>query len=159
MTEPAEELRAAVVPVEFLYAIEAGHFDSNDEWVAARVVSLRITKKTLKRIYYVSRDWGPRPPIRCVDRQQIETDGEIRPRSRQWFEPDVHLYLAPPAIDKTAKPDLAQLKAAMAAAHPDRGGTVAEFIAARDRYERARGINGHRHERPGPGGAMATQPP
>jgi hypothetical protein len=34
--------------------------------------------------------------------------------------------------------DLAQLKAEMAASHPDRGGTSAAFIAARQRYVAAR---------------------
>lgn len=33
---------------------------------------------------------------------------------------------------------LANLKQAMAAAHPDRGGTSSGFIAARDQYEHAR---------------------
>lgn len=129
------------VPVEFLYGIEAGHWEGNDDvWVPHRVVSFRITKKTAKRIYYVACNWGHRPPIRCVDRQQIETHGEIRPRSRHWFEPDNHLWLNPPVIEPAAKPDLAELKAAMAAAHPDRGGSDAEFIAARQRYERARTV-------------------
>lgn len=126
------------VPVEFLYGIEAGHWEGNDDvWVPHRVVSFRITKKTPKRIYYVARDWG-QPEIRFVDRQRLEADGEIWRRSAQWWEPDIRLYLNPPVIEQAVKPDLAELKAAMAAAHPDRGGSDTEFIAARQRYERAR---------------------
>ncbi|MFJ5090000.1 hypothetical protein [Streptomyces sp. NPDC088674] len=37
-----------------------------------------------------------------------------------------------------AEAEVRRLRAAMAAAHPDRGGTDAEFIAARSRYENAR---------------------
>lgn len=124
-----------IAPVEFLYGIEAGHEEGND-WVPTRVVTFRVTKKTARRIYYVARDWG-RPETRFVDRQRIEADGEIWRRSAQWWEPDIHLYLNPPVIEQATKPDLAELKAAMAAAHPDRGGSDAEFIAARQRYERA----------------------
>jgi hypothetical protein len=35
-------------------------------------------------------------------------------------------------------PDLLQIKKAMADAHPDRGGSSAAFIAARNRYVEAR---------------------
>ena len=38
---------------------------------------------------------------------------------------------------KGAEPELRRLRMAMADAHPDRGGTNEEFIAARERYERA----------------------
>lgn len=38
---------------------------------------------------------------------------------------------------KQAAPDIKVLRRAMAAAHPDRGGTNEEFIAAREQYERA----------------------
>jgi hypothetical protein len=89
-----------------------------------------ITKKTAKRIYF-TRDRA-RPAF--VDRQQIESAGEIfyRPIART-------LYLAEPEIPgRTKPPNLAELKAAMAAAHPDRGGTDEAFIAARQRYEHAR---------------------
>src|ERR1700730_827176 len=37
-----------------------------------------------------------------------------------------------------AKPDLSQLKAEMAAAHPDKDGSSAAFIKARERYEQAK---------------------
>jgi hypothetical protein len=38
---------------------------------------------------------------------------------------------------KDAEPELKRLRMAMADAHPDRGGTNEEFIAARDQYDRA----------------------
>ena len=41
-------------------------------------------------------------------------------------------------VEEEEKPDLDTLKAAMAATHPDRGGTSAAFIEARQRYVTAR---------------------
>jgi hypothetical protein len=41
----------------------------------------------------------------------------------------------PGGVTKT--PDIRGLRKAMAAVHPDRGGTAEAFIAARERYERA----------------------
>lgn len=128
----------AAVAVEFLYGIEAGHEELND-WVPARVVSFRITKKTPRRIYYTRETLGTRRLVGFVDRQAIERDGQVRRRSSGWWEPDSTVYLEPPELPSAApRPDLGELRAAMAAAHPDRGGTDAEFIAARERYERAR---------------------
>lgn len=128
---------SAPAVVEFLYAIQAGQYDGNDDWKPAHVVRFRVTRKTPKRIYYDARQWGPRPMIRFVDRQQIENEGRAIRRSAGWFEPDRELYAELPVIEQAVKPDLAELKARMHAAHPDRGGTDAEFIAARERYERA----------------------
>lgn len=127
------------VPVEFLYAIESEHHDGNDDWVPACVVSFRITKKTPKRIYYIRRERIPGDlEIGYVNRQKIEADGEIYNHGAGgWWAPDFHLHLTPPEIQQHRRPNLAELKAAMAAAHPDRGGTDAAFIAARERYERA----------------------
>jgi hypothetical protein len=130
-------------PVEYLHAIQAGRYDGNDDWQPAHAVTFRITKKTPRRIYYVARDWGAGPGhVRYVDRQEIEAKGEIAPASRHWWQPDAHLYLAPPVVEQVTVPDLAALRAAMADAHPDRGGTDADFIAARARYERARATAG-----------------
>ena len=125
--------------VEYLYGIDGSMSDDSRFYEPPRIVRFRITKKTPKRIYYVaSADWEQRPRIGFVDRQRIEADGEIYLRNRHWSAPDFHLYLAQPVIEESAKPGLAALKAAMAAAHPDRGGSDAEFVAARQRYERAR---------------------
>jgi hypothetical protein len=43
--------------------------------------------------------------------------------------------------EQNKPPDLHQLKAAMAAAHPDRGGSSAAFIEARQAYVAARRLS------------------
>jgi hypothetical protein len=89
-----------------------------------------ITKKTAKRIYFTY-GYGK---ASFVDRQQIEADGEIYHGYTRR-----RLHLAPPEIPvRPQRPSLAELKAAMADAHPDRGGTDEAFIAARRRYETAK---------------------
>lgn len=124
---------------EFLYGIDSTVSDDSRFYQGPRVVQFRITKKTAKRIYYVSSgDWEPRPRIGFVDRQRIEADGEVYLHSRHWSDPQFHLFLSPPELEDQAGPDLASLRAEMAAAHPDRGGSDEAFIAARSRYERAR---------------------
>jgi len=138
--KPAEGADAGVV--EYLYAVAAEHHDGNDDWQPACVVTFRITRKTPKRIYYIRRERIPGElEIGYVDRQQLEETGEVLNRSAGWWAPDARLYAAPPDLEprRPDAPDLAQLKAAMAAAHPDRGGTDAEFIAARERYQWAKG--------------------
>ncbi|MCG8971775.1 hypothetical protein [Streptomyces sp. CL12-4] len=126
----------APAPVEYLYGIEAGH-DEGNEWVPTRVVRFRVTKKTPRRIYYLPREWG-QPEQRFVDRIALERDGEVVRKSAGWWEPDLRVYLNEPVLEEDQRPSLDELKAAMAAAHPDRGGTDEGFIAARRRYERAR---------------------
>jgi hypothetical protein len=128
-----------LTPTEYLYGIDSNVSDDSRFYQGPRVVQFRITKKTAKRIYYVtSEDWEPRTRIGFVDRQRIEADGEIYLHNRHWSDPGFHLYLSPPELQQHAKPDLASLRAEMAAAHPDRGGTDEAFIAARTRYEQAR---------------------
>jgi hypothetical protein len=117
-------------PREFLYELWDANWDDGPlgHWEIHRH---EITRKTAKRIYITFRG-----RTAFVDRQQIETDGEIfyRPAART-------LYLAEPEIPHRPKPlSLPELRKAMADAHPDRGGTDAEFIAARQRYERARAL-------------------
>jgi hypothetical protein len=124
-----------VAPVEFLYGIEAEH-GSGPDWVPMRVVKFRVTKKTARRIYYLPHEW--RDEQRFVDRLTLERDGQVTRKSGGWWESDLTVYLDPPVIEQTQSPDLVELKAAMAAAHPDRGGTDEAFIAARQRYDRAR---------------------
>ncbi|MFD5678537.1 hypothetical protein [Streptomyces sp. NPDC127040] len=88
-----------------------------------------ITKKTDQRIHFTLAGRAG-----FVDRQRIEAAGEIYHRRSQRY-----LYLAPPKVPTQPEPAfLQELRQAMADAHPDRGGTNAEFIAARQRYERAR---------------------
>lgn len=116
-------------PREFLYELWDSNWDDGPlgNW---QILRHEITRKTAKRIYFTR--CGYRKGF--VDRQRIEANGEIfyRPIART-------LYLAEPEIPHRPKPpSLPELRKAMADAHPDRGGTDAEFIAARQRYERAR---------------------
>jgi hypothetical protein len=112
---------------EYLYELWDANWDDGPlgNWQIRRH---EITRKTAKRIYIT---FCGRTAF--VDRQRIEADGEIfyRPAART-------LYLAEPDIPHQPKPpSLPELRRAMADAHPDRGGTDAEFIAARERYEKA----------------------
>jgi hypothetical protein len=129
---------SALEKAEFLYGVRPGWYDGNDDWRPAEVVAFRITRKTPRRVYYdAGLLAGRQPQIRFVDRHRLETDGEVTRKSGQWWEPDLTVYLQPPAVWPPAAPGLAVLKAEMAAAHPDRGGTGEAFIAARRRYELA----------------------
>lgn len=130
-TRPAPDT-ADAGPIEYLYFIYDGDWDGNGG--QSEVWRYRITRKTRTRIYF-ARTMNPRdtdPFISCIDRQRIEADGEI------WYH-GRDLYLRPPQLPKRpASPDLKELKKLMADAHPDRGGSDAEFIEARARYQRAR---------------------
>lgn len=121
MTTPA--------PVEFLYELWDANWDDGPLG-NYEVHAHPITRKTPKRIYftYLNGRTG------FVDRQRIEADGEVYYRYTGR-----RLHLAEPEIPGRPKlPSLPELKAAMAAAHPDRGGSHEAFIAARKRYETAR---------------------
>lgn len=116
-------------PIGYLYTIEPGRYDLNEQWIPGRVIRFPITKKTAKRVYYLR----PRGPFEWqpgyVDRQELERLGSVR--AAHWLT----LFAQPPEIPKpVASPGVKELKAAMAAAHPDRGGTSEAFIAARERY-------------------------
>jgi hypothetical protein len=132
-------MSAAPEKVEFLYGVRSGHYDGNDDWQPPSIVAFRVVRKTARRVYYDANAFNGRDPrVRYVDRQALEAGGEVTRKSGQWFEPDLTVYVEPPQTWPPVERDLAVLKAEMAAAHPDRGGTDAEFIAARQRYERAR---------------------
>lgn len=119
-----------VAATEFLYELWDANWDNGplgNYWILAHP----ITKKTAKRIYFTYSSAGRRPGF--VDRQRIEADGEIYHGYTRR-----RLHLTEPEIPHRPKPaPLTELRKAMADAHPDRGGTDAEFIAARQRYERA----------------------
>ena len=122
MSTPAQG--ADVLAVEYLYAIQAEHHEGDDNrfYVPKKVITFRVAKKTAKRIYYVRSE--SRGDVGYIDRQQIEAAGEIWRKSAGWWEPDARLYLQPPVLEVYAPaPDLAELKAAMRAAHPDMGGS------------------------------------
>jgi hypothetical protein len=142
--------------VEYLYGYSRGGEDS-----PGHPVRYRIVKKTAKRVYYVRQEeWldkrgelhsvQPYAPtdderIGFVNRQKLEADGSVYNRGVHWCFPDSHLYVSLEAClgdryreEKLKPEDIRTLKAAMAAAHPDRGGSSAAFIEARSRYVAAR---------------------
>jgi hypothetical protein len=141
-------------PVEYLYGYSGGGEDT-----PGHPVRFQIVKKTAKRIYYllveqeidrhgepIGEPWSARyseDAVGFVDRQKLEVDGHVYNRGRHWCYPDFHLHVSLESVlgdrGRRDEPlDLAQLKAEMAASHPDRGGTSAAFIAARQRYVAAR---------------------
>jgi hypothetical protein len=148
--------------VEYLYGHSFGGEDT-----PGHPVRFRITRRTKKRIFYIrpgediDRHGVPIDYSQCgiqilgpseekvafVDRQKLEADGHVYSRSRGWWCDDFHLHISLEHLlasiyryrDQQNKPeDLLQLKAEMAAAHPDRGGSSAAFIEARERYIAAR---------------------
>ena len=122
---------SAPAPREFLYELWDANWDDGPLG-NYQVLAHPITKKTPKRIYFSYSTGVHRAGY--VDRQKIEADGEIYHGYTMR-----RLHLAPPEIPSRPKPpSLPELRKAMADAHPDRGGSDAEFIAARARYERAR---------------------
>jgi hypothetical protein len=111
----------------------------------------RITKKTAKRIFYVKeKSYGyEHGEIGFVSRDEVADDWpgptwrELRDLQEKvgWRNaPKVFLKPLPPGFHDRDEPpiDLARLKAEMAAAHPDKGGSSAAFIEARQRYVEAR---------------------
>jgi hypothetical protein len=132
---PSEDTAAA--SVEYLYGSWTG--ENADGHIVAEVEKFRIIKTTKKRIFY---DRG-RGRTGSVDRATLEGTGEVYNRSAGWREGDYHLFADRANAEQTkpvlvdCKADVSRLRAEMANAHPDRGGTDAEFIAARQRYVRA----------------------
>jgi hypothetical protein len=119
----------------------------------------RITRKTAKRIFYIrpgerldeSGDPDPYPfsyrapeKVGYVNRQKLERDGEVYNEGVHWCREDHHLHISLQHLlasfwrgDEPDCVDLKALKAAAAAAHPDRGGSHAAFIKAYAAYEAA----------------------
>jgi hypothetical protein len=116
-------------PSEFLYELWDANWDDGPLG-NYQIHRHPITKKTSKRIYFTLT--GGQSGF--VNRQRIEAVGEI-----YHVRLVCRLYLTPPEIPTRPKPpSLPELRKAMAAAHPDRGGSDEAFIAARQRYETAR---------------------
>jgi hypothetical protein len=92
----------------------------------------------LRRRWWRDTDYGKRPP----SPEMVEAiEDERRHPERVQQRRQEHERLAQEAREQNRndKPiDLRQLKAEMAAAHPDRGGSSAAFIAAREKYQAAR---------------------
>ena len=147
-------------PTEYLFGVRSGIHDDGWDTPYYHIYVFPIVKKTAKRIYYKRKRLDRLPEIDApdisesairdfthqdhdigfVDRQELEAKGEVYNHGRHWSEDDFYLLAKPPAPRETEPdtPDLAELKAAMAAAHPDRGGSNAAFIEARRRYVEAR---------------------
>jgi hypothetical protein len=120
--------------IEYLYGIGPCRF--------------QIIKKTRRRIFYLKQgeyiDHFGEPTgeleypylerdydrVGFIERQKLEATGEVHylHASLQSYLDKWHRGDIPPPSD------LCQLKADMAAAHPDRGGSNTAFIAARERY-------------------------
>lgn len=121
------------------------------EYIYAWNCRYTILKKTAKRIYYSKHrerldDHGePTGEVELASRYHKETTGF---KNRQKLEAGGYEYyfLSYQAYAAVwgrrdwneVKPDLAKLKARMAAAHPDKGGSSAAFIEARRIYIEAR---------------------
>lgn len=140
-----------------LWAIEYGYYDHVlRQWIHSKLVRLPIIKRTTKRIYFLRSSEPGEYETGYVDRQRIETDGWA------YYHRFTKIYAQPPELpdDKPFIPppfhpeyaqtvtytaaDLKRLKAEMADAHPDRGGTDEAFIAARQRYVAAKRMAGVR---------------
>jgi hypothetical protein len=138
--------------VEYLY----GHYHGSED-CDGHPARFRIIKKTAKRVFYIrheepldqfgepikgikGNDYG----IGYIDRQKLETDGFVYNRRASWVSAEFHLYASFEGMmqslfhERTAPLNIEKLKAEMAAAHPDRGGSSAAFIEARARYVAAR---------------------
>jgi hypothetical protein len=123
-----------------LYYPFDGEWDGNRLGYAVR--SYPITRVTAQRVYFDTRlvdgrTGQPVGPLResWVSRRQLEETGGVRKDGEQ-------LCTEPPELPTWGRPetpvDLSELRRAMADAHPDRGGTTAQFDAARARYVQAR---------------------
>lgn len=133
MTAQGEDRPASrdVAPTAYLYELHDANWDDGPLG-NYQVLAHPITKKTAKRIYFTYNLNRSRTSF--VDREKIEADGEVYHGYTMR-----RLHLSPPEIPSQPKrATVAELKQAMADAHPDRGGTNEAFIAARARYERAR---------------------
>jgi hypothetical protein len=133
-----------IAALEYLFGIWQPGEDGDGQIPPLEVVAFRVIKKTAKRIFYVGRhDYDK---VGSVNRQQLEETGEVWNRSRGWWSADYHLHAQPPEVGTSRidvsqlKVELARLRAEMAAVHPDRGGTDADFIAAHRRYATTREI-------------------
>jgi hypothetical protein len=135
---PADGSDSAVV--EYLY-----NFDGD---------AFQIIKRTKKRIFFL---WGQnfyrreKDETGFVDRRRVLEEWPATERAL-WsddFGPRINgkrysayrcyfLKPKPAYTDEPELPDLKALKVAMAAAHPDKGGSDAAFIAARQAYEDAK---------------------
>ena len=148
--------------VEYLYAHEYCWNDGylcpcqslgGEDRVLYHTVKFQIVRKTKQRIYYCKDRsdllekgfWrSNHRGTGYVGRQKIEADGSVWDLRGRYGRHDLYLSLEHLLGDCLKwmhvpdTPNLLELKAEMAAAHPDRGGSNQAFIAARARYVAAR---------------------
>ncbi len=132
------------------------------------VQQVPIVKKTPDWIFYTSDTWDRSETVAgpgCISRQEFEAGrhgyppgvipipgrrpgsaGRLFFASRQAAEDHLRSGLPPRARQarREAAPAIAELRRAMAEAHPDRGGTTGQFIEAHDRYQAALRVAGRR---------------
>jgi hypothetical protein len=129
------------VTAEYLYvpcvgARHRGHRAEGRRWVQ----EVPIVKKTAKWIFYASDSWNRREAIvspGCISREQFEADaGPLLFATREAAEEDLYRGEREQAGHAAREATRVQeLRRAMADSHPDRGGTVEEFIQAHRRYQ------------------------
>lgn len=126
-------MSSETVKAEYLY--RRIQYEDNDGFLREAVIAHWVVKKTPHRVYYIlyGPPGRPHPAIGFVDRQELEAKGRV------WISRrDHYLYAETPEFAESwRKPNLSELKAQVAAAHPDRGGTTEAFMAARRRYQNA----------------------
>jgi hypothetical protein len=165
LAQPSDATDSRVV--EYLYSNKYNDSELGEKSYYS-YYRFRILKRTKKRIFYLrkkeeidehgvpidyaniisSSDTDDNTGM--IDRQKLEA--EKRVSSGHTWDYDWHLFASlEDALadsrrhDKPEVPvDLAALKAAMAAAHPDKGGSNAAFIEARARYVAARRAQRHK---------------
>jgi hypothetical protein len=117
--------------VEYLYTDWRSLYDQ-DGWLEP--LELPIIKKTKKLIFFKN----PHGDYNCtVDRARMEAAGTNGAWARLYsYRERIYLQRPPHPYESEREQyiDIKGLKAAMAAAHPDKGGSSAAFIAARKRY-------------------------
>lgn len=133
--------RAAGAAGDHLYAIRRpgrALWTRPGEVVAGPVVRFPITKRTDSRVYFHAYTLGNLAAIHYVDAARLARDGEA-PMPGEGWPADFRntFYAARETAEAIARGDIRQLRRQMASAHPDRGGTDGQFMAARKRYERA----------------------
>lgn len=126
----------ADTPIEYLYG--TWQVENLDGYLVQQVEQFAIIKRTPKRVFYDA-GYGR---VRCVDRQVLEQTGSAYNRSAGAWAPDYQLFTnradVEPEPPETHEAKVSRLRAAAAAAHPDRGGDPAEFRAAYARYRTAK---------------------
>lgn len=143
---------AAAGDVVNLFAIEFGFYDHGvRQWVHSKIVRLPVVKTTPRRIYFLRSSEPGEFERGYVDRQAFEAKGWVYssrfnkiyatppklPGDKPFIPPPFHPEYGHPRAAVSVE-ELKRLKAIMRAAHPDIGGSDAEFIKARAEYENAR---------------------